>query len=259
STTTTPQSSVNPTETAHFTTLASSWWDPHGSSRLLHLMNPLRHDFIRRCHSVSPPAPGQKLEYLDIGCGGGIFAESAARLRNTAGVVGIDPTEMCVQVAEGHRRSDPGLMEEGRLRYLNTAIEDLASHLPAGKQFDIVSVFEVVEHIRQPAPFLKQALNFLRPGGWLIGSTIARTPMSWFTTKFVAEDVLGIVPKGTHDWGQYVNPQELREWARRETELDTSDGVGWRVMGVVYVPGVGWREVKGSEGFGNYFLGVRKR
>src|SRR3954471_4191995 len=74
-------SSVNPTEVSHFNALASTWWDPHGSSRLLHLMNPLRHDFIRTCHASQPvPPPASGLRYLDVGCGGGIFAESAARL-----------------------------------------------------------------------------------------------------------------------------------------------------------------------------------
>ena len=80
------QSSVNHEEVSHFNALASSWWDPNGSSRLLHLMNPLRHQFIRKCFSTQGAFPNEKLKFLDIGCGGGIFAESAARLSNAKSV-----------------------------------------------------------------------------------------------------------------------------------------------------------------------------
>ena len=251
------ESSVNHTEVSHFNALASSWWDPHGSSRLLHLMNPLRHDFIRRCLAPEVRDPAQKFRYLDVGCGGGIFAESAARMAHTESVTAIDPTPEVIAVAKRHQRNDPLLLEPGRLTYLNTAIENLET--PADKQYDIISVFEVVEHIQKPSAFLEQILTHLKPGGWLIGSTIARTPVSWFTTKFMAEDVLRIVPRGTHDWNQYIQPRELRGWARERPELSTTDGLGWHVMGVVYVPGLGWKEVRGSEAWGNYFFGMKKR
>ncbi|KAK5119689.1 hypothetical protein LTR85_007265 [Meristemomyces frigidus] len=251
------QSSVNDAEVSHFNKLASAWWDPHGSSRLLHLMNPLRHDFIRRCTAQEVRDPAEKLDYLDIGCGGGIFAESAARLSNVASVTAIDPTPEVLAIAKRHQRVDPLLLEPNRLTYLQTSIEDLAQH-SAKQQFDIITVFEVLEHIQRPTPFLTSMLQHLKPGGWLVGSTIARTPISWFTTKLVAEDILRMVPRGTHDWNQYIQPQELRDWARGRQELSTSDGLGWQVMGVVYVPGLGWKEINGSESWGNYFFGVKK-
>ena len=97
----TPNSTVDPTEVSHFNALASSWWDPHGPSRLLHLMNPLRHDFISQCRSNDLTPPSQKLRYLDIGCGGGIFAESAARLPNTLSVTAIDPTPEVLKNSRG--------------------------------------------------------------------------------------------------------------------------------------------------------------
>ncbi|EMC98498.1 hypothetical protein BAUCODRAFT_67139 [Baudoinia panamericana UAMH 10762] len=253
----TTSSSVNHTEVSHFNALASSWWDPQGSSRLLHLMNPLRHRFIRRCLAYDDRDEAQKLRYLDIGCGGGIFAESAARLSTTRSVTAIDPTPEVIAVAKRHQRTDPSLLEAGRLTYLNTAIEDLPNHDDG--RYDIITLFEVIEHIQRPSPFLQSCISHLKPGGWLIGSTIARTPVSWFTTKLVAEDLLRIVPRGTHNWNQYIQPQEMRDWARMQPELSTSDGIDWQVMGVVYVPGVGWRQVKGSEAWGNYFFGVRKR
>ncbi|ATY67008.1 hexaprenyldihydroxybenzoate methyltransferase [Cordyceps militaris] len=239
-------SSVNPSEVEHFTALAADWWSPHGSSRLLHLMNPLRHDFISACRAGSD-APAEKLRYLDIGCGGGIFAESAARLPTTAHVTAIDPTPSVLAVAQAHAKRDPAL--RGKLEYQLTSIENLA--VPE-RPYDIVSLFEVIEHIDEPGAFLDRVQPFVRPGGWLVMSTIARTWTSWFTTNLVAEDLLRIVPPGTHDWSKYINEDELRGFFA---------GKGWnspKVMGVVYVPGLGWKEVRGSEKVGNYFFAVRR-
>lgn len=219
-------------------------------------MNPLRHTFIQRCTANDPPAPGQKLEYMDIGCGGGIFAESAARLRNTKSVLALDPTPEVIKIAERHKRKDPLLLEPGRLTYRNIPIEALPLPEQASEGVDILSVFEVVEHISHPSSFLQSCLAHIKPGGWLIGSTIARTWTSWFTTIAVAEDVMRVVPRGTHDWKQYINPDEMQAWARGQSDLISED---FKLMGVIYVPGVGWMEVKGSESWGNYFFAVRKR
>ncbi|KAK8069435.1 hypothetical protein PG994_006051 [Apiospora phragmitis] len=252
---------VSPDEVSHFNALASSWWDPHGPSRILHLMNPLRHDFIRMCRNSVLDAPATTgLTYLDIGCGGGIFAESAARLPGTKFVTAIDPSPEVLNIARGHARRDPSL--RNKLQYLNTPIERLTATLGQQQQqqqeqpqYDVVSVFEVLEHVSNPAQFLDQCAPFVKPGGWLVMSTIARTWLSWFTTNLMAEDVLRIVPRGTHDWQKYVNEAELRghfmagrsgQWAEP------------RCMGVIYIPGVGWREVRGSEKVGNYFFAVRK-
>ncbi|GJC87553.1 ubiquinone biosynthesis O-methyltransferase, mitochondrial [Colletotrichum liriopes] len=237
-------SSVSPDEVEHFNALAADWWDPHGSSRLLHLMNPLRHTFIRDCLASQPDAPSTPARFLDVGCGGGIFAESAARLPDTTAVTAIDPTPA------GHARRDPALRR--KLEYKSATIETLPLPATPADQYDVVSVFEVVEHVSSPAEFLDRCAPFVRPGGWLVGSTIARTWVSWFTTNLMAEDILGIVPKGTHDWRKYINDDELKAMFM---------GKGWempRIMGVVYAPGLGWKEVRGSEKVGNYFFGVRR-
>ncbi|KAI2628738.1 ubiquinone biosynthesis O-methyltransferase [Hypoxylon sp. NC1633] len=248
-------STVSPDEVSHFNALASSWWDPQGPSRILHLMNPLRHDFIRSCRSSvldDPPPPSAGLKYLDIGCGGGIFAESAARLSSTASVTAIDPSPEVLSVAKAHARRDPAL--RSKLTYVNTPIEKLPVPNAPQEGYDIVSIFEVVEHVSYPAQFLDRCTPFVKPGGWLVMSTIARTWMSWLTTNVVAEDLLRMVPRGTHDWRKYINEEEMRaHFLQKRT--------GWaepRCMGVIYVPGLGWKEVKGSERVGNYFFGVRR-
>ena len=140
-------SSVSASEISHFTRLASSWWDPHGPSRLLHLMNPLRHDFIKTCLASAPsstipdpnptlhlqptsnPTVSPKHTILDIGCGGGIFSSSAARLPSTSRVVAIDPTPSVISVAKSHARSDPVLSDPNKLSYLNCSLDDLHSQV----------------------------------------------------------------------------------------------------------------------------------
>jgi polyprenyldihydroxybenzoate methyltransferase / 3-demethylubiquinol 3-O-methyltransferase len=213
-------------------------------------MNPLRHDFIRACHRTDPDSPTRDLTFLDIGCGGGIFAESVARLPTTKHVTAIDPTPEVLAVARSHARKDPGL--RSKLEYRQTSIENLPVPATPQDAYNVVSLFEVIEHIDAPGAFLEKVRPFVKPGGWLVMSTIARTWMSWFTTNFMAEDVLGIVPKGTHDWNKYLNEEELRTFLA---------GRGWShpmVQGVIYIPGLGWKQVDGSEKVGNYFFAVRK-
>jgi polyprenyldihydroxybenzoate methyltransferase/3-demethylubiquinol 3-O-methyltransferase len=288
---------VDADEVARFSALASSWWDPHGPSRLLHLMNPLRHAFLAECLASSSSASGAPgpLRILDVGCGAGIFAESAARLRHPRGpprVTGLDPSAAVLAAARAHARRDPALVAAGNLEYVRGGVEDVLAaaaqkdaagahgdgaaadagvdtaaaaeagdgvgEAPRGR-FDVVTCFEVLEHVARPSRFLAQASALVRDGGWLVGSTISRTAASWLVTKLAAEEVLRLVPRGTHDWHKYVRPDELREWfARRGEGRGGWDERSWRVVGVVYVPGLGWREVKGSEKVGNYFFGVRK-
>lgn len=218
-------------------------------------MNPLRHDFIRSCRSSVPDdttSPSTGIKYLDIGCGGGIFAESAARLPTTASVTAIDPSSEVLSIAKAHAKRDPAL--RSKLTYLNTPIEQLPAPKTPKDGYDVVSIFEVIEHVSNPAEFLDRCTPFVKPGGWLVLSTIARTWMSWFTTNLIAEDLLRIVPKGTHDWRKYINEEEMRNhFLYKRAEWSEP-----RCMGVIYVPGLGWKEVSGSEKVGNYFFGVRR-
>lgn len=165
----------------------------------------------------------------------------------------IDPSPEVLGVAKAHTRRDPNLAVGGKLRYLNASIEELAVPERDEEKADVLTVFEVIEHVEYPSAFLDICAKHVKPGGWIIMSTIARHWVSWVTTKVVAEDVLRIVPRGTHYWGKYVNEEELRGYFGSKGGWNS-----WRCMGVVYVPGVGWKEVRGSEKVGNYFFGARK-
>ena len=246
---------------SHFSRLASSWWDPYGPSRLLHLMNPLRHTFINSCLSSVTPSPTKKgLNYLDIGCGGGIFAESAARLLHTHTVTAIDPTPSVLTVAKEHQRTDPALSPP-KLNYLNTAIEGLPIPTSDDEKADILTLFEVLEHIDHPSAFLQSCIPHLKPGGWIIGSTISRSPLSFLTTKLIAEaPIIGVVPRGTHDWNKYINPGELGGWFEKRS-MDAKVEERWgnlKAQGVIYVPGWGWKMMSWTEGLGNYFFAAQR-
>ncbi|EAW10485.1 3-demethylubiquinone-9 3-methyltransferase [Aspergillus clavatus NRRL 1] len=310
-------SSVSANELSHFSGLASSWWDPVGPSRILHLMNPLRHDFIASCLAESLPQPrtptlnsqnpdtittttaaaaaANNLRYLDVGCGGGIFAESLARTipstpsapathTRAASITALDPSPTLIKIARDHARLDPTVdahLRTGRFSYQNRTLEDLvaqvhAADAPAEQTFDIVTLFEVLEHVdssagSSPLTFLTDCLRLLRPGGWLIGSTIARTFPSFLVNQVIAEAPwpIGVVPRGTHEWSKFVNPDELEGWVQ-EGLMRARDGAAvragsealrdmrWKCTGVMYFPGLGWKLVPGSESWGNYFWAVRK-
>ncbi|KAF8425991.1 S-adenosyl-L-methionine-dependent methyltransferase, partial [Tirmania nivea] len=259
--------SADPNEIIHFTSLAATWWDPHGPSRILHLMNPLRIQFLQQCLSSGGGAGARGgLRYLDVGCGGGILSEALARLPDTRSVVGIDPTRAVLEVARQHLRTDAALARGGRLAYRNATIEALAE---GGEGFDVITVMEVLEHVSAQRELLHHCLQRVRPGGWVVGSTIARHPLAYVTTKIFAEGLLRLVPWGTHDWRRYVDVEEIRQWVRemdgrRVAGSGGGDGAVWRsggdvrVMGCVYVPGLGWRGVSGAERVGNYLFGVRR-
>lgn len=194
---------IRPEEAAHFGALAGDWWDPKGSSALLHKMNPLRLAFIRdgvEAHwgggaGDARPLAGKRA--LDVGCGAGLLAEPLARLG--ADVTGVDAAPENIVAARTHA-DGMGLAIE----YLAGELESLALG-----QFDLVTSMEVLEHVADKAAFLAQLARHLAPGGLLVLSTPNRTPQSQLLMVAAAE-AIGAIPRGTHNWDDFVTPDELR-------------------------------------------------
>jgi len=198
--------SADPGEIAHFAGDADAWWDEDGPFAPLHALNPVRlayaRDAIYRHFACDPAAgpPMRGLSLLDIGCGGGLFAEPMARLG--AAVTGIDLAEESIEVARRHAEEMDLTVD-----YRAISAEALAA---TGAQYDVVSALEVIEHLADIPSFLEACAGLIRPGGLFIFSTINRTPASYALAIVGAEYVLRWVPRGSHDWRKFVKPDELK-------------------------------------------------
>jgi 2-polyprenyl-6-hydroxyphenyl methylase/3-demethylubiquinone-9 3-methyltransferase len=195
---------IRPEEAAHFARLAKDWWDPRGSSAMLHRMNPVRLQFLRQAidahwqvdPTVLKPLAGKRV--LDVGCGAGLLAEPLARLG--AEVTGVDAADENISVARAHAQGS-GLA-------IDYHPGELAS-LGLGR-FELITAMEVLEHVADKATFLAGLARHLAPGGLLVLSTPNRTPQSRVLMVGLAEAV-GAIPHGTHEWSDFVTPDELRE------------------------------------------------
>lgn len=199
------QSTVDPSEVAKFEAMAAEWWDPTGKFKPLHMMNPVRLDYITGqiaaefARDLTENLPFKGLRILDIGCGGGLLSEPMARLG--ADVVGADAAERNIPVAQVHAEQS-GL----EIDYRHTTAEAMAE---AGEQFDVVLNMEVVEHVASPLDYLTACRNLLKPGGMMIASTINRNAKSYIVAIVGAERVMRWLPVGTHDWRKFITPAEL--------------------------------------------------
>ncbi|HEX6929353.1 MAG TPA: bifunctional 2-polyprenyl-6-hydroxyphenol methylase/3-demethylubiquinol 3-O-methyltransferase UbiG [Gammaproteobacteria bacterium] len=191
---------VDPAEIAKFDALASRWWDPEGEFRPLHEMNPLRLEWIDgRAGGLNG------LRAADIGCGGGILAESLAA--SGATVTAIDLAEEPLTVAKLH------LLESGLdVEYLQTAVEDLAGQREG--EYDVVTCMEMLEHVPDPASVIAACRRLVKPGGDVFFSTINRNPKSFLMAIVGAEYLLRLLPRGTHEYARFIRPSELDAWAR---------------------------------------------
>ena len=189
----------DPAELAKFEALASRWWDPHSEFRPLHEINPLRLGFINDRVGLK----GKTV--LDIGCGGGILTEAMAAAG--AQVTGIDLGDAPLAVAKLH------LKESNRhVEYRKIAAEDLAREQPA--TFDVVTCMELLEHVPDPASTVRACAQLVKPGGRVFFSTINRNPKAWLFAVVGAEYILGLLPRGTHDYMKFIKPSELAAWTR---------------------------------------------
>ncbi len=229
---------IDPKEAAHFGAMAAEWWDPKGSSAMLHKLNPARLRYIREqvdAHwggDATRFTPLEGRTALDVGCGAGLLCEPLARLG--AAVTGIDAAPENVAVAEAHA-AQSGLA----IDYRACGVETMTG------RFDLVTSLEVIEHVTDPAGFVRGLAGAIADGGLLILSTPNRTPLSKLALIAVAEGT-GRIPRGTHDWNRFLTPEEL-------TALLTEAGL--RVVdrrGLVFSPATGF--ALGESVSLNYFL-----
>lgn len=190
---------IDPEEIAKFEDLAARWWDPQGDFKPLHDLNPLRLQFIEE----RAPLAGKRV--LDVGCGGGILAESMAE--RGAEVVGIDAAEAALGVAKLHR------LESGiKVHYRHMTPEELAHQEP--RHYDVVTCMELLEHVPNPSSAVAACATLVRPGGQVFFSTINRNPRAYLLAIIGAEYLLRLLPKGTHDYAKFIKPSELASWSR---------------------------------------------
>jgi 2-polyprenyl-6-hydroxyphenyl methylase/3-demethylubiquinone-9 3-methyltransferase len=193
-------SNVDAQELAKFSELAHRWWDPESEFRPLHQINPLRLEWIDELATLK----GKRV--VDVGCGGGILAESMAR--RAEHVTGIDLAGKPLSVARLHA------MESGvdNVDYREVAAEALANEHPGA--FDVVTCMEMLEHVPDPASTVRACAALAKPGGWVFFSTLNRNPKSFLFAIVGAEYVLGLLPKGTHEYARFIRPSELARYCR---------------------------------------------
>ena len=205
-------SNVDAAEIEKFEALAHRWWDPEGDFKPLHDINPSRLDYI--AERVDLPAA----QAVDVGCGGGILAEAMARAGAT--VTGMDKAGSPLSVARLHA------MEAGvQVEYLDSTAEDLARERPG--RYDLVTCLEMLEHVPDIRSVIRACADLAKPGAELFFSTINRNPKAWALAVVGAEYVLGLLPKGTHEYAKFIKPHELAS-AVREAGLEVVEVRGMR-------------------------------
>jgi 2-polyprenyl-6-hydroxyphenyl methylase/3-demethylubiquinone-9 3-methyltransferase len=190
-------SNLDPREIAKFSALADDWWDPSGASRALHEINPCRVEFI----AAQLPLAGRRV--LDVGCGGGILSEALSRLG--AEVTGLDGSAACIAAAQAHAAAT-GL-------HIDYRVETAEAHRPA-RPYPVVTCLELLEHVPSPSALLATCRSLLTDDGDLFVATLNRTPRAYLGAILGAEYLLGLLPRGTHDYRSFVRPSELARWLR---------------------------------------------
>ncbi|MBE7369927.1 bifunctional 2-polyprenyl-6-hydroxyphenol methylase/3-demethylubiquinol 3-O-methyltransferase UbiG [Ramlibacter pallidus] len=191
---------ADPAELAKFSEQAHRWWDPDSEFGPLHHINPLRLNWIDSLAGLA----GKRV--VDVGCGGGILADSMAR--RGASVLGIDLAQKALRVAQLHA------LEAGtpNVEYRESSAEALAREQP--ESFDVVTCMEMLEHVPDRASVVDACARLVKPGGWVFFSTINRNPKSFLFAIVGAEYVLNLLPRGTHEYLKFIKPSELAGWCR---------------------------------------------
>lgn len=208
---------ADPAELAKFSAVAHTWWDLEGEFRPLHRINPLRLDWIASHCSLAHK------KVLDVGCGGGILADSMAR--SGANVTGIDLASKALKVAKLHALE----AQTPPITYREISAEAMAQEAPA--HFDVVTCMEMLEHVPDPASVIKACAALVKPGGWVFFSTLNRNPKAFLSAIVGAEYLLKLVPRGTHEYAKFIRPSELaRELRTAGLTLKTSAGLQYNPL-----------------------------
>jgi 2-polyprenyl-6-hydroxyphenyl methylase/3-demethylubiquinone-9 3-methyltransferase len=216
-----PPVNSDPAEIAKFSELAHRWWDPESEFRPLHQINPLRLAWI----DGMVPLTGKKV--LDVGCGGGILSDSMAR--KGAQVTGIDLSTKALKVAQLHALEANTL----GVTYREISAEAIAAEQPGS--FDVVTCMEMLEHVPDPASVVRACAALVKPGGWVFFSTINRNPQSFLFAIVGAEYLLGLLPKGTHEYAKMIRPSELASYCRQgQLELLHTRGMEYNPLSKRY-------------------------
>jgi 2-polyprenyl-6-hydroxyphenyl methylase / 3-demethylubiquinone-9 3-methyltransferase len=202
-------------ELAKFTALSAHWWDTTGELKTLHQVNPIRLCYIEQKVNL------QGLQILDIGCGGGILAESMSKAGGT--VTGIDMNKAVIEVAKLHQLESATTVD-----YHVSSAENMACERPGS--FDVVTCLEMLEHVPDPASIVKACFELAKPGGHIFFSTLNRNLKSYLFAVIGAEYVLKLLPKNTHDYAKFIKPSELAAWLR-ENKLTVRE-----IKGITYEP-----------------------
>ena len=208
---------ADPAELAKFSDLAHRWWDPQSEFRPLHQINPLRLDWIQS------QLPLNGVRVLDVGCGGGILADSMAR--KGAEVLGIDLAGKALRVAQLHALE----AQTPNVHYREIAVEALAIEQPAS--FDAVTCMEMLEHVPDPASVVRACAALVKPGGWVFVSTINRNAKAFLFAILGAEYLLNLLPRGTHEYDKFLRPSELAGYCRASgLQLQHSRGIEYNPL-----------------------------
>ena len=193
------EQNIDRTEQEKFDAVASGWWDPEGPFRPLHDLNPARLKYVADRTSLDGAA------IVDVGCGGGILAESLARKGGQ--VTGIDVAKRVLATARLH------LHESGLdVDYRRITVEELAAESPGA--FDVVTCMEMLEHVPDPPSIVRSIHQLLKPGGQAFFSTLNRTPLAFLLGIVGAEHIARLLPRGTHRYDRFIRPSELGAWVR---------------------------------------------